>query len=214
MAILSIGLIVLGLASALAGYKLFRLLLPVVGLVSGAMVGFTGMHAVFGTGVVSTAVAVVVAVIAGVLFALLSYVFFDIALVVLSAVVGAAAVSFLGVALGLGENGFIMLMLNLAGIVLGLVFATNRNITPGFVMALTALWGAAAVLVGIMLAAGEVTLTQLDEEGIIRTLLTEVEQSFLWFVAWVGSGLIALQVQRASHIHQLLGDSYEYGSNK
>ncbi len=43
-------LIALGVLSSLLGLKLFKILLPLLGLVSGIMVGFAGVQGVFGSG--------------------------------------------------------------------------------------------------------------------------------------------------------------------
>src|SRR6478735_4528616 len=114
MLILSVLLIAIGLVVALLGVKLFRLLLPIMGLVTGFMAGFIGMQAVFGTGVVATSVAILVAIILGVLLALLSFAFFDIAVIIYIAMLGAAVFTYVGVAVGLNEEGFLVFLLALA----------------------------------------------------------------------------------------------------
>lgn len=86
-------LIAVGLPVALLGGRLFRALLPVIGFASGAMVGFIGVQAVFGTDVVATSIAIVVSLIVGLLLALLAFVFYEIAIVVYIASLGAAALS-------------------------------------------------------------------------------------------------------------------------
>ena len=60
---LAICLLVLGLLVGLFGYKLFKVIMPVAGLIIGASIGFTGFQGVFGTGVTSTTLAVLVAVV-------------------------------------------------------------------------------------------------------------------------------------------------------
>jgi large-conductance mechanosensitive channel len=79
---LAICLLVLGLLVGLFGYKLFKVIMPVAGLIIGASIGFTGFQGVFGTGVTSTTLAVLVAVVFGLALAGLSFAFFDIALVI------------------------------------------------------------------------------------------------------------------------------------
>ena len=79
MVLLAISLIGLGVAVGLLGFQLFRVLLPLAGLAAGAIIGFTGMQGIFGTGVVSTTVATIVAIVFALTLALLSYLFFDVA---------------------------------------------------------------------------------------------------------------------------------------
>ena len=82
MLIISLLLLMVGAASALLGFQLFRVLLPLVGLVAGTVIGFTGFQGVFGSGAVSTTVAVFVAIAVGILMAVLSYLFFGVAVTV------------------------------------------------------------------------------------------------------------------------------------
>ena len=77
MVLVALALMGVGLLSSLLGFKLFKVLLPVVGLVAGAMVGFSGFQGIFGTGAVSTTVAVFVAITVGLLMAMLSFVYFN-----------------------------------------------------------------------------------------------------------------------------------------
>src|SRR6187402_1421361 len=111
MVIIATALIILGGISALIGVKIFRILLPIIGLVAGVMVGFGGVQAVFGTGVISTTIAVVMSVVVGVIMALLSFLFYELAIMILAVMLGAAAFSYLGVAIGLGDAGFILFLL-------------------------------------------------------------------------------------------------------
>ena len=84
MLILAAALILLGGVTAVLGLKLFRLLLPIVGLVAGVMVGFGGVQGVFGTGAISLAIAIVMALIVGVIMAILSFVFYEIAVYIIA----------------------------------------------------------------------------------------------------------------------------------
>lgn len=210
MLILSTLLIAIGLVVALLGVKLFRLLLPVIGLVTGAMAGFIGMQAVFGTGVVATTLAVVLALIVGVLLAILSFAFFDFAVVVYIALLGAAAFAYLGVALGLREDGFLVFMLGLAGAILAALYASYGAVSLQIVMALTSFIGVAYVLAGVFLVAGNVSIDELNENGIAGTIVKVVDQSFLWFFVWVGGSLAAWAVQMRALFDDMLTHLFEY----
>lgn len=210
MIVAAIILIALGLVVALLGFKLFRVLLPIVGFVSGLMVGFGGFQAIFGKGAVSTTIAIMVAVIVGVVLAVLSYAFFEVALVVLAAIIGAAALSFLGVALGLNEQGFVVFLLSLSGAILGGYFALRYPISGSFVMVLTSAIGVAVTMAGIMLVVGNVSLDQLNNNGVIPTVLDVVDQSFLWFIVWLGGTLLAVQFQTRLAVEEFVTDTLQY----
>jgi hypothetical protein len=210
MILIALVLMAVGLATSLFGYKLFRLLLPLVGLVSGVLVGFTGFQGVYGKGAVSTTVAVFVALTVGIVMALLSFAYFSIALTVLSGIVGAAAATYLGLALGLGGQGFVMFLLALAGFVVGLVASGSAGFSLRFVMTLTSLAGVAFILAGIFLIAGHVSLDELHRQGVIASVLDVVDQSFIWLLVWIGGSMIAMNAQARTALLQLMNNQYAY----
>lgn len=187
-----------GVLCALLGARLAKTLLPLFGFFAGIMVGFTGVQAVFGTGVISTTMAVLVSFIVGLLLALLSYMFFDLAVSLLMGLVVANALAFLGIALGLRENGFIVLMLWIAGLVIGLKYAFSNPTTEAFLIYLTAFVGVAMILASVMLITGDITLATIQDKGLVVSTLNVVNQSFIWLLVWLGGSMVAAQVQVAS----------------
>lgn len=210
MVLAALLLMAVGLTVSLFGFKLFRVLLPVVGLVSGTLIGFTGFQGIFGKGTVSTTVAVFVAISVGLVLALLSFAFFEIAVVVLTAIVGASLFAYLGIALGLGADGFIVFMLSIAGFVMGLAVASSGPIGASLILTLTAMAGVAFMLSGIFLIAGDVTLNQLQNEGVISSVLKVVDQSFLWLFVWLAGSIVARQVQLGLVMTEIFDDSYQF----
>jgi len=213
MVFAAIALLITGLLVGTLGHKLFRVFLPLLGLVGGTAVGFVGFQAVFGTGVVSTTVAVFVALLVGLLLGLLSFLFFELALTVYVALLGASAFSYLGVALGLGQNGFVLLLLSIAGFVLGLAVAGSVGFSTSLVIAVTSFAGAALVLASVFLIAGNVSVAQLHDEGIIRSVLAVVDQSFLWLFVWLSGSLLAVHVQRLVLVQELLANKYQFSED-
>lgn len=214
MLIVSTLLIAIGLVVALLGVKMFRLLLPLIGLVTGAMAGFIGVQAVFGVGAVATAIAVVVAIIMGLLFAFLSFAFFDLAVIVYVAMLGAAVFSYVGIALGLSQDGFLVFMLAVTGFLLAATWASRGGVSLRIVMALTAFIGTAYVLVGVMLLVGNVSIDELNNSGVVATIIRVVDQSFLWFLVWIGGSLVAQQLQQRAAFNDLLTTSFEYNDKE
>lgn len=203
-------LLAVGLVTSLLGLKLFKLLLPLLGMVSGFLVGFVGFQGVFGTGSLSNIMAVMVALAVGVLLAVLSFAFFDIAIVVFSALVGASALSYLGVALGLNQDGFVVFLLAVSGAIFGFMAAQRYPVGVQLVVTLTSLIGVAYVLTGFMLVAGTVNLDQLNNQGVVTTLLRVVDQSFLWFFVWIGGSILAMQIQYRLAVIDALSNMFAY----
>lgn len=210
MLIISLLLLMVGAASALLGFQLFRVLLPLVGLVAGTVIGFTGFQGVFGSGAVSTTVAVFVAIAVGILMAVLSYLFFGVAVTVFYGLVGASALSFLGIALGLNQNGFVVFLLGLAGFIMASSYAMSTPSNESLIIAMTSLVGVALVLAGVFLVVGEVTLNELSEQGVVSSVLRVVDQSFLWLFVWLGGSLVAMQLQTRTLTNEILGSQYQY----
>jgi len=210
MVVVAIVLLITGLLVGLLGHKLFRVFLPLLGLVGGAAVGFVGFQGVFGKGAVSTTVAVFVAIAVGLMLALLSFLFFELALTVYVALLGGSAFSYLGVSLGLGENGFVLFLLTVAGFVLGLSVAGSKGFSSSMVVMVTAFAGMALVLASVFLIAGNVSLNQLYEQGVIRSVLDVIDQSFLWLFVWVASSLIAVHIQKLTLLQEILENKYQF----
>lgn len=210
MVLVALALMGVGLLSSLLGYKLFKILLPIVGLVSGAMIGFSGFQGIFGKGAVSTTVAVFVALTVGLLMAILSFVYFEIAVIVLTAVIGASIFSYLGIALGLDKEGFVVFLLALSGFIIGLMAASSSNMGAGLVMMVTSMAGVLFMLAGVFLIAGSVSIDQLNNDGVIRTILNVVDQSFLWLFVWLAGTMITYQMQLRTAVADFIGNTYEY----
>jgi hypothetical protein len=210
MVLVALALMAVGLLVATLGYKLFRILLPIVGFISGTMIGFTGFQGIYGKGAVSTTVAVFVALTVGLIMAVLSFAYFEIAVIVLTAILSASLFAFLGIALGLNDDGFVVFLLALSGFVLGLMLASNGVMGASFVTILTSMLGVAFILAGVFLVVGTVSLDDLHNDGIVSTVLGVVDQSFLWLIVWLGGSLFANQIQLRTMMLELAGDSYEY----
>ena len=204
MIAVAILLITAGLLIALSGHRLFSLMLPLAGLLAGIIVGFTGVQAVFGAGVIATTVAVIFALFTGLLLALLSYFFVDLALAIVAVSVGISVMSLFGATLGLGDNGVVMFLLALFGAVVAASLVLRYNVTDGIVIAVTAGLGSAFVLAGVLLLEGSVTLDNFTENGIVGTMRTIVSGSVLWALVWFGGTLAGMLLQTKTRTEQLV----------
>lgn len=202
-------LLIAGIITAVMGAKLFKLLLPLLGFIIGFMVGFSGFQGIFGNGAVSTTMAIVIALCVGILMALLSFLFFDLAVIVFTIALGAMAFSYLGVALGLSEDGLIVFLMAIAGGILAGMFALRVGVANDLVIALTSLLGVGYILVAFMLLVGDVSTTDLAENGVVSTIIRVVDQSFLWFFVWVGGSLISMRLQYRLMIASLMTTMFE-----
>jgi hypothetical protein len=214
MIILATGLILIGGISALIGVKVFRLLLPLIGLAAGTIVGFGGVQAVFGTGAISTTIAVVMAVIVGAMMALLSFLFYELAIIILTMMIGTTLMTYMGVAIGLENAGFILFLLGLTGAVFGFLLAAGSNLSVSFIIVATSMVGVAYILAGILLIVGALSLEDLSSGGIIPAVVETVDQSFLWLFAWLAGVIVSMNIQTKALEQEFMDNQFEYTVSK
>jgi hypothetical protein len=136
--------IMFGLAMCFLGYRLFLFLLPIWGFFFGIWLGAQSMQALFGTGFLSTVTSWVVGFVVGLVFAVLSYLFYFLAVAVLAGSVGYFAAVGLLQAFGMELNWFVWLIGIVAAI--ALAFVTLRfNLQKWVIIIATAVAGAAVV---------------------------------------------------------------------
>ena len=209
----AICLIVVGLATGLLGLKLFRVLLPIAGLILGATIGFAGIQGIFGTGVTSTTIAVLVAVLFGLVLAVLSYAFFDIAVVVLMGAAVSSLFTLIGLAFGLSANGFVIGLLSLSGFVIGLIVAARSALlAESLVTLVTALVGAGLVLGGVFVLSSGVSLADMQANGVISSIATHVSSSAWWVLVWIAGAVIMRFVQLRTLFLELFPEELSYTS--
>jgi hypothetical protein len=130
---------------AFFGMRLFWVILPIWGFFFGLAVGGQGVQALFGDGFLSTAFSWIMAFILGVLFALLSYLFWFIAVALVGGYIGyGLVVGFFGL-FGVDLGPVVWLL----GVGVGVVFAILTivlNLQKYVVIIGTALLGAAGVV--------------------------------------------------------------------
>jgi len=138
-------LLLLGGMVAFFGYRLLWIILPIWGFFFGLAIGGQGVQAIFGDGFLSTALSWVCAFGVGVLFALLSYLFWFIAVALVGGYVGyALVVGFFGL-IGVDLGPVVWLLAVAVGVVTA--FLTLRfNVQKYVVIVATSILGASAIV--------------------------------------------------------------------
>lgn len=129
------------------GYRLFLWLLPIWGFFFGFMLGAQTMQALFNTGFLETITSWVVGFFAGLLFALLSYLFYVVAVAIIAGSLGYMVGAGLLLAFGLDMG----LLVWVVGIVAGIALAAVTlifNLQKWVIVIATGLAGAAVVFGG------------------------------------------------------------------
>lgn len=213
--LVAICLIAVGLSVGLFGYKLFKILMPIAGLIAGATIGFTGFQGIFGTGVTSTTVAVLVAIVFGLVLAVLSYAFFEIALVIFMGVAMSTLFTLLGLGLGLSANGFVIGLLSLSGFIIGILVASSSYfLSQSFVTIVTSYVGSGIAIAGVLLLFTGLSLDTLFSKGVLVSASQYANQSLLWILIWITSFVVMRQIQIRTILLDIFPDDFAYKETK
>jgi hypothetical protein len=182
-----------GTAVIFGGYRLFLFLLPLWGFFFGFGVGAHAVTALLGAGLFASVTSWVVGFIAGAIFALLSYLFYAVAVAVVAGSLGYG----LGVALmglfGLTTANFITWLVAIALSVVMIIVTFRFNLQKYVIIIATAVGGAGLVVGTLLLGIGGAQLVQLAENPIRLMLQTSGFWATLLFLV-LAIGGIAVQI--------------------
>ena len=186
-------LLVVGVALLFAGYRLFRLLIPIWGFIVGfdlaVAVGRTVLHAQ----PLSTLTGWILTIVVGLLFAALAYAYYYVSVVVLGASVGfVVGETIATTALSLSGNS--VLIAGIIGAVLLAVIVIALDLPKALIVVLTALGGATAAVAGALLALGRISLSTVQAGATGGA--TDVIRSSWWLsLLTVALALVGILVQ-------------------
>lgn len=192
--------LLIGAALTFAGYRYFLLLLPIFGFVAGFYVGSAAVTALFGDGFLSTVTGWVVGLVGGVSFAVLSYLFFYLDVIILSAVVGASIGSGLMVAIGFND-GFLTFIVAAIGAIALAVAAIALAVPKYLVILVTSIAGATSLVGGVLLIFGTIKLADLQEGAIVAIVRQAIAGSLMWSI--VALALIVVGVLAQTRVSQM-----------
>ena len=137
--------ILFGLVLAFAGYKFFLILLPIFGFFFGLAFGAQAIQALFGQAFLATVTSWVVGFVVGLVFAVLSYLFYVIAVALIGGALGYAVIVGLGSAIGL-QMGFLLWLIALAAGVVMAIVTLRFNLQKWVIIIATSVLGAGAIV--------------------------------------------------------------------
>jgi hypothetical protein len=195
MAVLFTGLlyVVVGAAFLLAGYRFLLILIPIWGFFVGFELGAQGIASLAGDGFLATATGAVAGVVIGLILAVLSYLFYWVAVVILGAGVGADLGSGLMQAIGV-HSGAVLWLAGFVGAVIGAGLVLLLNMPKLLLIILAAFGGASALIGGILLWFGTIKLDYLGH-GAINA---EIRASWWWGLVWIFLVLASIAFQTLS----------------
>jgi len=188
--------ILIGAAFCFLGYRLFLVLLPILGFFAGFWLGAEAMSLLFGTGFLATTTAIVVGIIFGLILAVLSYFFYYAGVIIIAAIIGYALGSGLMMAIGF-DAGFMSALVGIITAVVVAGVAILFNLQKYVIIILTSLGGANAILLGILLFLGRVSLDSITTAR--DTIQPVMQDSWFWALAWVVIAAFGIYIQVRSN---------------
>jgi hypothetical protein len=137
--------ILFGLVLAFAGYRFFLVLLPIFGFFFGLAFGAQAIQALFGQAFLATVTSWVVGFIVGLVFAVLSYLFYLVAVAIIAGALGYAVTVGLVQAIGL-PMGWLLWLIGVAVGVIVAIITLRFNIQKWVIIIATSVLGAGAVV--------------------------------------------------------------------
>ncbi len=184
--------VLLGLAFCFAGYRVFLILLPVWGFFAGLWLGAEATMLIFGGGFLATTTGLVAGFIVGLIFALLSYLFYIVGVALVAAGFGWALGAGFMAALGFGSDFLVAIVALVVAVVLaGLTFVFNLQ--KYVIIAITAIGGANAIMLSALLLLGRVSLDSLKGAG--NAIGPILQDSWFWLIVWLVVAIAGIVVQ-------------------
>ena len=156
--------LVVGALACFLGYRVFLVLLPVWGFFAGLWLGAQGFQALFGEGFLATTTSWVVGLVLGLVFAVLSWLFYTVGVAFLAGSIGYGIGAGLMQAVGFNPG----LIAALVGLVVGVVvafFTLRYDLQKYVIMLITALAGGFAIALSAMLLFGQVSVAEVTQAG-------------------------------------------------
>lgn len=180
--LIGLSAIAIGLAFAFYGFRVFLILLPIWGFFAGFVLGAGAMDALFpDSGFLVEVSSWVVGFILGLVFAVLSYLYYWVAIILLGGVLGYQLTYGVMEWIGFEADGIIAFILAL---IVGAIFAVGfmlLRMPAVIVIVATAISGAGAAIAGVLIALGLVPLEEFD--GGIYGIYNAHDLGIIWLIA-------------------------------
>jgi hypothetical protein len=181
-----------GVLLCFGGYRFFMVMLPVWGFFGGLWAGAKGVRILLGEGFLATATSMTVGVLVGILLAIFAWKFYRAGVAMVGAAIGAWLGAGIMDRLGYESGHFPALVALLTGAVVGLV-TYIRGWQRYLVIVLSAIGGANALVLALMLISGQISLETLQQAGTgVRPV---IKYAALWSLGWLGLAIAGIIYQ-------------------
>ncbi len=198
---------VIGLMFLFFGYAFFRILLPIWAFFVGLMFGIHGMQNLFGANVISVSTGFIFGLFAGAILAILAYVLYSLAVYWFGLTMGYVLGS--GIMMALGMDGFLAAVVGIITAVVLIVLFVKVQMPSTFIVVLTALGGAMAVIMGLFVLFG--AIPAISDALQLTSII--VANSWFWIIIWAVLAVIGMTFQFAvlNQANENLSKNYDWG---
>jgi len=182
--------LLIGLVVTFGGYRFFLILLPIWAFFFGFGLGAETLQVIFGVGLLATVTSWVVGFIVGAIFAVLSYLFYIVAVALLAGSFGYGLAVALLTAIGL-NFGFIVWVLGIVAGIIVAVVVLIFNIQKYAIIVITALGGTGAIIFTLLAMFGNLTPAQM----MLNPVMTAISNSFWWLLFYLVLAIAGIVVQ-------------------
>jgi hypothetical protein len=183
-------MLVLGAFLALAGLRVFFLALPIMGFIVGMAAGLALMDHIFDNQFLSTTTGIIVGIIFGIVGAVISYLWWYVAIILGAAYIGGSLGAGLMEAFNVNTQWVILVAAVIGAIILGLL-TVLLDLPIYWVIVNTAFVGATLVLGGIMLVLNRIDRVDLG----YGTIWAAIDESWFWIIAWIVVAAVGIGAQ-------------------
>jgi hypothetical protein len=197
--------IVIGAAFCFRGYLALQIVIPIWGALAGFSAGAGLIAGITGDGFLSTTLGWIVGIITAVVFAVLAYLFYAVAVVIAMGAIGFMIGTSVLYALDVDWQWLVVLVGIAVGVLLA-VLAIVADLPMIVLVVLSAIGGASAVVGGLMLVFGAVDTGDFDGDVMHRA-----DHGWWWYTIYVVLVVagIMLQVRAAERMKMSVRDAWE-----
>jgi hypothetical protein len=186
-----------GVAFLFFGYRFFLILLPIWGFFMGFWLGALTISILLGEGFLVSMTSLVVGFVAGLILAVLSYLFYSVGVLLLGVSFGYWFATFALYAIGLNP-GFIAAVVGILTAIVFAVLIVILDVKKHLIIVITALGGAGCLMISVLFVFGVVTIPDL-QLGAALALNVIIQNSLLWLVLWSFLGTIGIFIQEMTN---------------
>ncbi len=191
--VIGIVAIAAGAVFLVAGYRAFRIVIPIWGFFVGFATGAGAISALTGDAVLAKPLGWIAGLVLALLFAAIAYLYYAVAVVLALSSLGFLLGSALMVGLGVTWNWLIILVSLIIAVAFALV-AVATNFPRILLVVVSAVAGATAVVGGFMLLFGAVDTAELSRADVVD----RIEDSLGWWLAYTALVVAGVVVQSAT----------------